>query len=362
MLQRYGMTRFADKLRQLGMTTLTNSASHYGLTLILGGAETSLWDLGAMYTGLARNLVNYNRYNGRYDANNFRPLNYLQANNYQAPKSDDPNLKEHSILSASAIWYSFEAMKEVIRPDQEVNWKAFPSAQRVAWKTGTSFGFRDAWAVGCTPDYVVAVWAGNADGEGRPGLVGVRAAAPILFDIFQVLNTGAVGFEEPHDDLQLMRICQQSGHLASPTCADVVERYEPRSGESSPPCPYHQRVHLSKDGAYRVHSDCEAPSKMITASYFVLPPTQSWFYRRQQPHYKILPPYRADCEASLAQKNNELALVYPNGPLKYMCPSTSMKHKVERFLKPSITNLLRSCFGIWTIAILEVRKKFIPSN
>ncbi|MGH1335731.1 MAG: penicillin-binding protein 1C [Aureispira sp.] len=320
MLQRYGMTRFADKLRQLGMTTLNHGAGHYGLTLILGGAETSLWDLGAMYTSIARSLVNYNSYNGRYDGNNFRPLNFIKKNSYSILKSDDPNLKKHSVLSASAIWHSFEAMKEVIRPDQEVNWKAFPSAQKVAWKTGTSFGFRDAWAVGCTPDYVVAVWVGNADGEGRPGLVGVRAAAPILFDVFQILNTGAAWFEEPHDDLQLLRICQQSGHLASTNCSEIVERYEPKQGAHSKICPYHQRIHLSKDKQHRVHSDCEAPSNMTTESYFVLPPSQSWFYRRQQPNYKTLPPYRADCEASLSQKNKELALIYPNGPVKIYVP------------------------------------------
>lgn len=320
MLQQYGMTHFAHKLRQLGMTTLQHGASHYGLTLILGGAETSLWDLGAMYTGMTRNLVQFNKYNGRYDTGNFRPLNFLQEQSYSPPKSDDPNLKKHSVLSAGAIWHSFEAMKEVIRPDQEVNWKAFPSAQKVAWKTGTSFGFRDAWAVGCTPDYVVAVWAGNADGEGRPGLVGVKAAAPILFDVFQILNTGNHWFEAPHDDLQLLRICPQSGHLASPSCPNPIEQLEPKQAEHSQPCPYHQRVHLSENGQYRVHSDCEVPSNMRIESYFVLPPSQSWYYRRQQPNYKSLPPYRADCQASLSHKNKELALLYPNGPVKIYVP------------------------------------------
>jgi penicillin-binding protein 1C len=151
-------------------------------------------------------------------------------------------------------------------------------------------------------------------------LVGVHAAAPILFDIFQILNTGSRWFEKPYDDLQLMRVCAQSAHLASPSCAETVERYEPSVGERSKICPYHQRVHLSKDGQHRVHSDCEAPSNMVAASYFVLPPTESWFYRRQQPNYKLLPPYRPDCAASLSQKNKELALVYPNGPVKIYVP------------------------------------------
>ncbi|MCK7531856.1 MAG: hypothetical protein MZV63_12950 [Marinilabiliales bacterium] len=67
----------------------------------------------------------------------------------------------------------------------------FRQCPDIAWKTGTSFGYRDAWAVGTTPEYVVAVWAGNADGEGRPGLSGISSAAPLLFDIFRLLQTSA---------------------------------------------------------------------------------------------------------------------------------------------------------------------------
>lgn len=346
MLKRYGMMRFADKLRRIGMTTLTHSAKHYGLTLILGGAETSLWDLGAMYGGMARNLANSYTYNGLYDSNNFRALNYLKENSQGVLKGEEQNkLQKNTPLSAGAIWHTFQAMQEVVRPNEEVFWKSFPSAHRVAWKTGTSFGFRDAWAVGCTPKYVVAVWAGNADGEGRPGLVGVHAAAPILFDIFHVLNPGRLWFEKPHDDLVDLAVCAHSGHIASEYCTNVIRRAEPKVATKSKVCPYHKRIHLSKDGNYQVHSDCVSPMDMQHANYFVLPPTQSWYYRKKHPSYKILPEYRSDCKNSLAShQKKQMALVYPEANMKIYVPTNLDETKSRTVFEAKHTNASTQIF------------------
>jgi len=321
MLKQYGIMRFADKLRQIGMTTLDYSANHYGLTLVLGGAESCLWDLGAMYAGMARNLLNFHDYNGKYDKHNYRPLNYLQENTKgQLPLNERGQLQDNTPLKASAIWHVFEAMQEVMRPGEEVFWKSFPSANRVAWKTGTSYGFRDAWAVGCTPEYVVAVWTGNADGEGRPGLVGVHAAAPILFDIFHQLNPEQEWFEPPYDEQKKLPICQQSGHIASEYCTDVVEEWQASSSEKSKICPYHRRIHLSQDGRYQVDSDCASPTEMLHKNFFVLPPAMSWYYQKKHPDYEQLPPFRADCQAN-ANQQRKLALLYPTPNTKIYVPT-----------------------------------------
>ena len=323
MLKQYGISKFADKLRKIGMTTLDQAASHYGLTLVLGGAETSLWDLGAMYAGMARNLSNNYHYNGWYDQANFRPLNFIQAQSKgRLEKKDQQELRKHSFLSASSIWHTFESMQELVRPNEEVFWKHFPSAHRVAWKTGTSFGFRDAWAVGCTPQYVVAVWVGNADGEGRPGLVGVQAAAPVLFDIFNVLNPERIWFDEPYDEEIKVSICDKSGHLASENCEATTVRYVPASCSQSSTCPYHQLVYLSADKKHRVHSDCESPARMQQANYFILPPTQSWYYRKKHPAYQSLPDYRSDCVGQMMQqKKSRLDIVYPQNGMKIFIPT-----------------------------------------
>ncbi len=78
--------------------------------------------------------------------------------------------QEEGVLSASSIYLTFKSLLEVNRPEELSLWYLMSSTRNIAWKTGTSYGSRDAWAIGVTPEYLVAVWAGNADGEGRPGL------------------------------------------------------------------------------------------------------------------------------------------------------------------------------------------------
>ena len=95
--------------------------------------------------------------------------------------------RQAGLFNASSIWYTYQAMMEVNRPEEEAGWQHFDSSKKIAWKTGTSFGYRDGWAIGTSSEYVVGVWIGNADGEGRPGLTGIAAAAPLLFDIFGLL-------------------------------------------------------------------------------------------------------------------------------------------------------------------------------
>jgi penicillin-binding protein 1C len=320
MLQQYGIGRFHQKLKDLGAKTLRFGPEHYGLTLIIGGAETSLWDLGGMYTGMARSLGNFYAYSGRYEVNNYRPVNYLKPlSKGRIALENQDQLQPSAPLTAGAIWHTFEAMQEVVRPEQENAWRAFASSSRVAWKTGTSFGFRDAWAVGCTPRYVVSVWVGNADGEGRPGLIGVVAAAPILFDVFHVLGNPREWFKPPYDEMRLMEVCRQSGHLAGEYCSERDSLWLYQSAKGGSPCPYHQTVNLSSDGQYRVHSDCESPSKMRQEVFFILPTAQENFYTKQHPSYRRLPPLRPDCQGN-APSSRQVDLIYPNNGLVIHVP------------------------------------------
>lgn len=308
MLSQYNTGRFMTLLKQSGMTTLHFSEDHYGASLILGGAEGTLWDLCGMYASLARQLNHYHPYNGRYNPQDIHPLT-TQA----FPRSDsiphifDKRLKDASFLSYASVWFAFEAMSELNRPEEEMDWQQFSSMKRIAWKTGTSFGGRDAWAIGVTPRYVVGVWVGNANGEGRPGLTGVGYAAPILFDIFSLLPD-TPWFDKPYDEMEKLPICHQSGHKASSLCTQIDTIYIPRSGISTPVCPYHQLVHLSEDGRYRVNSSCESVSQMKNCSWFVLPPAQAYYYRNYHIDYQPLPPLKPGCEE---EQSRQMAILYP---------------------------------------------------
>lgn len=308
MLSAYNTGRFMSLLKKAGMTTLRFSEEHYGASLILGGAEGTLWDLTGMYASLARTLVHYRTYNGRYDPADIHPLTP-----YPAPPADpvrsvaDKRLTDKPFLSAASIWFAFEAMSALNRPEEEADWQQFGSMKQVAWKTGTSYGGRDAWAIGTTPRYTVGVWVGNASGEGRPGLTGVGNAAPALFDLFSLLP-GSGWFDMPYDELLPMAICRLSGHKASAICDRVDTLYMPRSADKTEVCPYHRLVHLSADGRFRVNSSCESVGRMIARPWFVLPPSEEYYYRNYHIDYAPLPPVKPGCGED---RGRQIELIYP---------------------------------------------------
>ncbi len=317
MLRGYGTEKFHHFLKQLGATTLDHPPSHYGLSLIIGGSEGSLWDMTGMYASMARTLNRYFKYPEpyRYAPADIHPLTYHLASSGTYEKSERT---EHGLLSAASLWFTFKAMLEVVRPEAEAGWQYYTSAKKVAWKTGTSHGHRDAWAVGVTPRYVIGVWVGNADGEGRAGLTGVKVAAPLLFDIVNLMPA-TPWFEPPRSDMAEALISRQSGFLAPPYCQDTLRTLIPRAGLRSPVSPYHRMVHLDAERKHRVHSDCETVGHMQREWWFVLPPVQEWYYQQQHPSYRTLPPFRTDCSVdNLASQS--LDMIYPEADATIYIP------------------------------------------
>lgn len=198
-------------------------------------------------------------------------------------------------------------MAEVGRPDIDASWQRLGNAQKIAWKTGTSFGFRDGWAIGVSGNYVVGVWVGNVDGEGRPGLTGISTAAPILFEIFGSLPKSN-WVKIPATDLKQVIVCRQSGCLASTYCNETKKEWIPKQSNVSIACTYHKPIHLDASGAYRVTDACVSPMEMKTILWFVLPPVQEYYFKTKNPGYKSLPPYKIGCEP-LIEKSMEM--IYP---------------------------------------------------
>lgn len=272
MLKKFGVQRFLEVLRKCGMTTLGKDADHYGLSLILGGGECNLLDITRAYSKIS--------------------LSYQSRDTAFSDRKSP--LRNFPLKDKCAIWYTIDALKEVNRPD-EIDWHLISSVKRVAWKTGTSYGFRDAWAVGITPDYAVGVWAGNAEGQGVPGLVGARTAGPVMFDIFNMLPSreyseryAANGwFLEPvYGDYIKAEVCPLSGHLAGPNCEEADTLMLPRKAMKSTPCPYHKTV----DGI----------------KTFILPPSMEWYYRQNHPEYA---PYSPENSENYAL----MEFIYPEG-------------------------------------------------
>lgn len=309
MLTAHNIGRFMADLRQLGMTTLHYSDEHYGASLILGGAEATLWDVCGMYASMARRLNTYNAQTNHTDLTATECIHPLTLTDGTAPK-EAPAEPSATPLTPAAIWHTFKAMTNLSRPEEEADWQSFSSMTTVAWKTGTSFGSRDAWAVGVTRRHVVGVWVGNATGEGRAGMTGVGFAAPVMFDVFSLIERDGKGawFEEPVEDEDPMAICTHSGRRASESCQDVEVARLPRQCSETPVCEYCKLIHLSPDSAWQVNSSCESVTDMVTESRFILPPAMEYYYRQQHSDYKPLPPLRPDCDDATSRR---IAIIYP---------------------------------------------------
>ena len=313
MLQRFGVDRFYHYLKQLELKNLNKNANHYGLSLILGGAESNLWDLCKSYAALSSTVIHFNESSSEYYTKEFVEPNLFANKTVDFGKK----VREKILFDAASIYYTFEAMKDVNRPDSDEQWEFFDASKQVAWKTGTSFGFRDAWAIGTTKNYVVGVWVGNADGEGRPGLIGVETAAPILFDVFDLLPQ-TDWFKQPLDEMLEVEICKTSGYRASMVCDDVETTYIQSSGRKTKPCPYHHLVHLDASKSYQVNADCEAISNIKSEAWFTLPPLQAYYFKKKNAFYKPLPPYREDC---LGDTNIDMEFIYPNTQTQIYLPT-----------------------------------------
>jgi penicillin-binding protein 1C len=306
-LRDYNTEKFHKLLQKIGFTTFSKSTEHYGLSLILGGGESNLWEITGAYASMARTLNNYfvDQGDHRYDKNDFHSPVYIE----QAAREKQPDAT--SWLNAGSIYLTFDAIKELYRPGEETGWRHFSSSRQIAWKTGTSFGFRDGWAVGVTPEYAVGVWVGNADGEGRPGLTGTESAAPILFDIFSKLP-GNNWFHQPYLELSQITTCKKSGYRISERCAEADTVWVVKKGLETQSCPFHKTVHLTADQKFRLHSECAAVNDMKHVNWFVLPPVQEFYFKSKNISYHSLPPFRKDCVPGSTVVGMEMIYPKPN--------------------------------------------------
>lgn len=310
LLKNYTPVRFLDILKRVGLSTFTKDAGHYGLSLILGGGEATLRELVSAYGSMARVLNRYNK-TEKYNSADYHTFDFRSSAS-ESEKTDDK-----FVFRAASIWQTFNILTELNRPEEESGWQQLSSSGRLAWKTGTSFGFRDAWAIGVNPDVAIGVWVGNASGEGRPGLTGGLAAAPILFEVSSLLSNDH-WFEKPFSGMMPVEVCRESGFRASVNCIDTDTIMAPESCMSSPPCPYHLKVHLDANRQYLVNAECYSPNQMVNESWFILPPAMEYYYRKNHPSYRTLPPWLPG-----KQQGNEIQmveLIYPDDRLMVYLP------------------------------------------
>lgn len=376
MLQRYGVPKFHHLLQQMEFKTINRTASHYGLSLILGGAEATLWDVTNAYAQMGRSLSsspsptvsqgkeaqilletenteqinNDTKQTSRNHKSNHNKQEKREQSN-SSPLSVEEDSEETTSAKTGAAWLTLSALTEVNRPE-EIDWKSIPSMQTIAWKTGTSYGFRDAWAVGVTPRYTVGVWVGNATGEGKPGLVGAQTAGPVLFDIFSYLPSSP-WFERPTGVFVDAEICRQSGHLKGRFCEETDTVLILPAGLRTEACPYHHLVTLSADESHRIYENCANTEPTIQKSWFALPPVWEWYYKQHHPEYKPLPPFKAGCGEDSFQS---MQFIYPPMNAHIKLPKQLDGSKGFLTVELAHSNPNATIFGILTTLIRHRRR------
>lgn len=302
-LHEHGVERSLRMMRSMGLHHLDRSAEHYGLALIVGGSESTLWELTGAYASMARIAQNGNH---ARQSDVHPPI--------VVPKKEQGQTNDSApVLGPAALFHTLRALSTMDRPDLIHGVQQTASDLRIAWKTGTSFGHRDAWAIGVNDRYAIGIWTGNASGEGRPALTGSLAAAPLLFELFALLPSGD-GFDPPYDLMERMAVCRQSGHRASQECTTADSLWMPKQAIRTPLCPYHISILVDRDSRLRTRPGGNAER----ISWFSLPPAMEQYYMAVDPTYRPLPAWDPGSERH--DEHDVMELIYPDAGSRILVP------------------------------------------
>lgn len=287
--------KFIQKLVQSNFKQIEKDQRKLGLSMILGGCGTTLEELTGSFAIFAND--------GKY----VRP-SYLQ--------SDTVKVKT-AIISPAATYMINEILSKVNRPDFPLNWMATERMPKIAWKTGTSYGRRDAWSIGYNKNYTVGVWTGNFSGVGVAELSGANIATPLLFKIFNTIdyNNDKEWFHQPAD-LDIRQVCSETGLPPSEHCTNIITDYFIPLISTTKLCNNMQEIMVSADEKISYCKSCAPGTGYKKKIYKIIDPDmQAWFQENNVSYTKI-PPHNPDCE--LIFKGNAPVIHSPTNGTEYL--------------------------------------------
>ncbi|MCG9126198.1 penicillin-binding protein 1C [Candidatus Poribacteria bacterium] len=285
-----GKNQLYTFLRRAGVSSLSNE-NKYGLSLVLGGCGVSLLELTNLYAGLANMGM-------------FTPYKILQKEAHDIQKSNKVELvhqvsthtKNNSLLKPETCWIVTEMLTTLKRPDYPEVFELTGTMPKVAWKTGTSYGHRDAWSIGFSPDFTIGVWVGNFNGAGSPIISGSDTAAPILFSLFTTLSGEKTSqwFSKP-EKLEERQICSLSGRLPTQNCpTQTTDTYIP-SISPVEKCHIHKKIQVDISTGERLCSSCRNGREYKDETIVVWPSEVATWLNASGYAVSILPEHNADC-------------------------------------------------------------------
>lgn len=300
-LRMLGKDRMVQQLARCDFQQIRKDQRKLGLSMVLGGCGATLEELTGLYSIFANE--------GKY----YRP-NYTAAGTPAAPAKQ--------ILSPAATYMINETLSKVNRPDFPLNWQSTEHMPKIAWKTGTSYGRRDAWSIGYNKRYTVGIWVGNFSALGIPELSGANVATPLLFKIFNTLDydSDREWFTKP-EDCNIRLACSETGMLPAEHCANTVTDYFIPLISSTQPCNNTQEVALSPDEKISYCKTCMPAAGYKKKWYRSVSPEMQHYFEERRIVYQKIPPHNASCEQIF--KESGPAITSPKNGSEYFI---SKKH------------------------------------
>ncbi|SIT73992.1 penicillin-binding protein 1C [Pontibacter indicus] len=294
-LDQLGVYTFVQKLKQAEFSQMKQMGHQLGLSLILGGCDVKLEELTLLYAALANQ--------GKYS-----PIHWLQQDTTQT---------ETQLLSPASAYMVSQILTQLTRPDLPYNAHNSPNLPKIAWKTGTSYGRKDAWSIGYNKKYTVGVWVGNFSGEGVPELNGTDSATPLLFDIFNSIdyNSSDGWFQQPKG-IGLRAVCTESGSPANSFCKNqVLDTFIPGISYTQK-CSHLKRIAVSADKKYSYCTSCQPATGFVQQLYPNHPPELLTFYDAERIPYQQIPAHNPTC--SRIFKEHAPVIASPASGMEYI--------------------------------------------
>lgn len=285
-----GQSQLYGFLKQAGITTFSDQED-YGLSLILGGCGVTLLELTNLYAGLA-NMGEFAPY---------QLVRNVDVENNAKKKKGTSFSTATRLLRPETSWIITEMLTTLVRPDYPESFEQTGTMPKVAWKTGTSYGHRDAWSIGYSPELTIGVWVGNFNGTGSPLLSGSQAAAPILFNLFTTLSgEKTVHWYSRPTQLKTRLVCALTGLPVSKHCpTSTIDFYIP--GVSSVgECHIHKSIQIDTVTGERLCSACRTGKEFRTETIAIFPAEVATWLNGNGFGISTLPKHNEDCTRLLA--------------------------------------------------------------
>jgi penicillin-binding protein 1C len=299
-----GVDDFVALLRNGGLTSLDRDPGKYGLPLVLGGGEVRLVDLTNLYATLA-------------EGGEYAPVQILRDPRAFTLHSSPFTLQRTRLFSRESAAMVTDILTELRRPDMPRAWQLTREVPLVAWKTGTSYGHRDAWSIGYSEHYSIGVWVGNFDGHGQKGMSGSEFAAPLLFDLFRAIE-GNGAHPRKFDGLNTgtIEVCALSRELPTPYCKERLHVAYIPGRTHLHTCELHRPIWVDPKSGERLAGDCLALHPHVQVVATVQPPELVAWWRAQNQPFEPLPPLAANC-GDAAAAGAKPHIVSPDGATPY---------------------------------------------